>query len=106
MRQLKCHRCGSPELVLYETYHEHGQYDGGLFVNDEGQIQARGGATMRQGEVQPNLTRIECESCGHDWHPRRPFTGGEVDGAQFPAESKITSLDPEAERLAPEDRKD
>lgn len=104
MRRLKCHRCGSAELVLYEVYQEHGQYDGGLFVNDGGRIQARGSAVLSQGDVQPRLTRIECESCGHNWHPRRAFAGGEADGAEFPAESKATCA--EAERMARTERAD
>jgi hypothetical protein len=74
-RQLKCHRCGSAELVLRETRYEHAKYDGGLFVNDHGRIEARGDGWFTPGDIQPALTRIECESCGHGWHPRRQFDG-------------------------------
>lgn len=75
MPQLKCHRCGSAGLVLYETRHEHAEYEGSLFVTDEGRIEARGEVRFTAGEIQPALTRIGCESCGHEWRPRRQFSG-------------------------------
>jgi hypothetical protein len=75
VRQLTCHRCGSAGLVLHETRYEHAEFDGGLVINEEGRIEARGAAYYQPGEIQPGLTRIECASCGHDWHPRRQFAG-------------------------------
>jgi hypothetical protein len=75
MRQLRCHRCGSADLVLHEARLEHGEWDGGLFVNEEGGIEARGDGYFEPGEIQPGLTRIECSACGHEWHPRRNFDG-------------------------------
>ena len=77
MRRLTCHRCGSAELVLHETRHDHAEFDGGLFVNDQGSIEARGDGYFTPGEVQPRLTRIECSACGHEWHPRRTFIGSQ-----------------------------
>lgn len=74
-RQLKCHRCHSADLVLRETHLEHAEFDGGLFVNGEGRIEARGNGIFTAGEIQPGLTRVECLSCGHEWRPRREFTG-------------------------------
>ena len=83
-RQLECHRCSSADLVLYETHLEHAEFDGGLFVSEEGRIEARGDAHFTAGEIQPALTRIKCMSCGHEWHPRRAFAGTtlEVEAAQ------------------------
>jgi len=73
--QLKCHRCGAADLVLYETRFEHAEWDGGLFINDEGRIEAHGEGFFTPGEIQSRLTRIECAACGHNWHPRRFFAG-------------------------------
>lgn len=75
MRKLRCHHCGSADLVLLETRYEHAEYDGGLLVNDEGDLEARGEAFYTAGDVQDRLTRIKCDSCGRSWHPRRPFAG-------------------------------
>jgi hypothetical protein len=75
MKQLTCHRCGSPDLVLHETYLEHSEFDGGLFINDQGRIEARGEAVHTPGDIQPRLTRIECLACRHEWRPRREFSG-------------------------------
>jgi hypothetical protein len=61
--------------VLYETHYEHAEFDGGLFINEEGSIEARGDGYFTAGEIQAALTRIECLSCGHEWHPRRTFAG-------------------------------
>lgn len=77
VRQLKCHRCGSADLVLHETRFEHAEYDGGLFVNENGHIEARGIAYFEAGEIQPSLTLIDCATCGHEWHPRRSIDGVE-----------------------------
>jgi hypothetical protein len=74
-KPLKCHGCGSADLVLYETRHEHAEYAGGLFVNEQNHIEAAGRATYAPGELQPSLTRVKCESCGHEWHPHRQFDG-------------------------------
>lgn len=74
-QQLKCHRCRSSDLVLHETRHEHAEFDSGLFINEQGRIEARGNGHFTPGEIQPGLTRIECTSCGHEWHPRGEFTG-------------------------------
>ena len=75
MRRLKCHRCGSSDLVLREVRFEHAEYDGGLFVNERDRIEARGEGIYSPGEIQPHLTLIECRGCGHEWHPRRWFDG-------------------------------
>jgi hypothetical protein len=61
--------------VLHETRLEHAEWDGGLFINEQGSIEARGDAWFTPGEVQPKLTRIECQDCGHSWHPKRWFAG-------------------------------
>lgn len=74
-RQLRCHRCGSAELLLRETRYDHAEWDGGLYVTDQGTIAARGEGIFSQGEIQPKLTEIECEGCGHTWRPRRRFRG-------------------------------
>ena len=79
-RQLRCHRCRSAELVLHEAYLEHSAWDGGLFINGQGRIEARGAGYLSPGEIQPQLTEIECRSCGHRWHPRRTFAGPEGSG--------------------------
>jgi hypothetical protein len=62
-------------LVLHETRYEHAEFSGGLFVNEDGRIEARGHACFTPGEIQHGLTRIECLSCGYGWRPRRAFTG-------------------------------
>jgi hypothetical protein len=72
---LRCHRCGSAELVLQETRHDHAEWDGGLFVNEEGNIEAHGEGWFTQGDIQRAMARIRCESCGHEWRPRRRFIG-------------------------------
>lgn len=74
-KRLRCYGCGSTDLVLHETRYEHAEYDGGLFVNEQGRIQALDSGISTPGEIQPELTRIECTACGYDWHPRRPFAG-------------------------------
>jgi hypothetical protein len=61
--------------MLYETRYEHAEYDGGLFVNDDSQLEARGEAVYSAGEIQPALTAIKCESCGHEWHTNWRFIG-------------------------------
>lgn len=75
MRQLRCHRCGSPKLVLFETRHDVAQWGGGLYLTRDGEIEAAGIAYFHPGEIQPRLTEIRCEACGHAWHPRRWFRG-------------------------------
>jgi hypothetical protein len=74
-KQLRCHGCGSADLVLRETHYEHAEFDGGLFVTEQGRLEAAGTATFTPGDIQTRLTRIECESCGREWHPRREFDG-------------------------------
>jgi hypothetical protein len=56
-------------------HYEHAEYDGGLFINENGRIQARGNGYFTPGAIQSRLTRITCETCGHEWHPRRGFDG-------------------------------
>jgi hypothetical protein len=75
MEKLRCHRCKSPDLVLHETRHEHAEIVGGLVINEEGRIEGHGDAWFTPGEIQPQLTRIECNGCGHEWRPRRLFAG-------------------------------
>jgi hypothetical protein len=75
-RRLTCPHCGSADLVLRETRHEHAEYgDEGLFVNGQGHLEAAGRGYFSPGEVQPRLTRIGCGNCGREWRPRRPFDG-------------------------------
>lgn len=74
-KPLCCHRCGSAELVLSETRYEHATYDEGLYLDETGAIRARGEGISAAGEIQPNLTEIECSACGHSWRPRRRFAG-------------------------------
>jgi ribosomal protein L37E len=74
-KPLRCHRCGSADLALLEIYHECGVYDEGLYLDADGAIRAHGSAVLSQGEIQPQLTEIECRACGHAWHPRRRFAG-------------------------------
>lgn len=74
-KTLRCHRCRSENLILRETRHEHAEWDGGLIVDADGQIRAWGDGIFTPGDIQSQLTRIECEDCGHDWHPRRWFAG-------------------------------
>lgn len=74
-RPLRCHRCGSPDLILREARLEHAEYDEGLYVDQDGRIRAHGEGTSAAGEIQPQLTEIECPGCGHCWHPRRGFGG-------------------------------
>jgi hypothetical protein len=74
-KPLQCHRCRSASLLLRETRYEHAEYDGGLFVDDD-MIRACGDGIFTPGEIQPKLTVIECQDCGHAWHPRRGFDGG------------------------------
>lgn len=73
--QFRCHRCRSADLTLHETRFEHAEYGGGLFVNAQGRLEATGEAYFTPGEIQPGLTRIRCESCEHEWRPRRTFDG-------------------------------
>jgi hypothetical protein len=74
-KHLTCRNCGSAGLILYETRFEHAEYAGGLFVNEQGHLEAAGEGYFTPGDVQPRLTRIECESCGRTWRPRRQFDG-------------------------------
>jgi hypothetical protein len=74
-KQLKCHGCGSTDLVLHETRFEHAEYDGGLFVNEQGHLEAAGTGIFTAGEIQPRLTWIKCETCRREWRPRRQFDG-------------------------------
>lgn len=74
-RPLRCHRCGSADLALNEIIHECARYDEGLYLDADGAIRARGDAVLSPGEIQPELTEIECLSCGHSWRPRRRFAG-------------------------------
>ena len=75
MKALRCHRCGSADLALTEVIHEHARYEG-LYLDGDGSIRAGGEGIFTAGDVQPALTQIECQGCGHAWHPRRPFAGG------------------------------
>lgn len=77
MSSLCCHRCGSAALVLIEVFQSHARYDEGLYL-DQGAIHAHGEAVISPGDIQPRLTEIECEGCGHTWHPRRRFAGVEL----------------------------
>jgi hypothetical protein len=72
---LRCHRCRSMNLILRETRYDHAEFNGGLFIRDDGKLAALGDGYFSPGDVQPKLTEIECESCGHSWHPRRDFAG-------------------------------
>ena len=72
---LTCHRCGSVQLVLTEVCHEIGTWADGLVLTADGKIAARGDQWREAGEIQPALTRISCDGCGHEWHPRRRFSG-------------------------------
>lgn len=74
-RQLRCHRCGSPDLILREAHYEWGEWSDGLYVREDGTIGASGEAIFNPGDPDPKRTEIECGSCGHSWHPRREFTG-------------------------------
>ena len=69
MRRLRCRKCRSVDLVLHETRLEHAEYDGGLYVNEQGCIEARGIGYFEPGEIQPRLTRINCAACGHELAP-------------------------------------
>ena len=80
-KRLSCHRCGSADLVLRETRHEHAEFDSGLFISEQGHIQACGSGHFTPGEIQSSLTRIECTACGHEWRPRRVFDGA-LEGGQ------------------------
>ena len=60
---------------MRETRYDHAEWDGGLYVNGEGRIVARGEGTFTPGDIQHKLSEIECEGCGHSWHPRRIFNG-------------------------------
>jgi hypothetical protein len=77
--RLTCHRCGSPDLILRETRHNHAEWDGGLYVADDGTIEASGEGIFSEGDIQSSLTEIECEGCDHIWRPRRRFTGARHD---------------------------
>jgi hypothetical protein len=74
-RMLRCHRCRSMRLILREPHYEWAEYDGGLFIREDGQIAALGDGCFDAGDPERKLTEIECESCGHTWHPRRVFAG-------------------------------
>lgn len=73
-RQLACHRCHSPDLVLVEAFLTCATWSDGLTLTDDGRIRLRGEAYFRRGEIQPALTEINCKACGHSWHPRRMTT--------------------------------
>lgn len=73
---LVCHRCRSTNLILREVRHEIAEWSDGLFIRDDGQIVAAGTGYSYAGDVQPQLTEIECGGCGHIWHPKRQFAGG------------------------------
>ncbi len=75
---LRCHRCGSADLALNEVIHEHARYEEGLYLDEAGAIRARGEAIFSPGDPQQHLTTIECNDCGHSWHPRRNFAGAEI----------------------------
>jgi hypothetical protein len=79
MRELRCHQpnCGSTDLILREAFLSYGEYDEGLLINDAGHIEARGESILSNGSIQPQMTEIECRSCGHAWHPRRTFDGAQ-----------------------------
>ncbi len=72
---LRCHRCGSADLVLNEVIHEHVRYEEGLYLDGAGVIRALGVNIRTPGDPQPKLTEIECLNCAHSWHPRRRFAG-------------------------------
>lgn len=74
-KMLRCHRCRSMRLTLREAHLEWAEYDGGLFIRDNGQIGALGDGYFNSGDIQPTRTEIECQGCGHRWHPRRAFAG-------------------------------
>jgi hypothetical protein len=62
--------------VLHEARYEHAEFDGGLFVNEYGQLAAHGDGYFFTGDGIEKMTKIECRSCGHWWRPRRSFAGG------------------------------
>lgn len=74
-RQLRCHRCRSAELILREARLEVAEYHGGLHIRADGRIEAVGEGFSNPGEILTGRTEIECEDCGHAWHPRRDFAG-------------------------------
>lgn len=74
-KPVRCRRCGSADLILHEACLEWAEYDGGLFLTPAGEITAGGEVYRNAGEIQEQLTRIECRSCRHEWHPRRRFIG-------------------------------
>ena len=47
----------------------------GLFLGEQGEIRARGGGVVSPGGPVAGSVEIECEGCGHCWHPRRRFAG-------------------------------
>jgi len=77
-RRLRCHRCGSSDLILREAWLEHAEYDGGLYIDQDGRIEADGEGFFSGGEIQSHLTEIECDGCGHVWRPRRAFSGSKL----------------------------
>jgi len=80
-RKLRCHRCRSDDLVLREVLQEISEWPDGLFLDDRGQIVAAGEAIRNYGQTVPRLSEVECQGCGHVWHPRRYFAGAAKDTA-------------------------
>jgi uncharacterized OB-fold protein len=48
-----------------------------MSIRDDGKIVVSREGFFSEGTVIPKLTEIECEDCGHVWHPRRQFAGCE-----------------------------
>jgi hypothetical protein len=57
-----------------ETCYEHGSFTS-IVITADGKLAALDEGLFSAGEIQPQLTRVHCHDCGHNWHPRRHFTG-------------------------------
>jgi len=67
---LRC-RCGSAEVTLTEVTMEHHWWDEGLWVV-AGEIRPVGTAHHGPGDILVEKTRLDCDTCGRNWRPRRP----------------------------------
>jgi hypothetical protein len=75
---LHCRQCRSSDLALLEVMHELARWDEGLYLDEHGSIRPLGDAVRSPGEIQPQLTEIECLNCGHTWRPQRRFAGPDL----------------------------
>ena len=73
-KRLRCHRCGSVDLMLSETTYEHHRWWDGVVVED-GRLWPLGEAIHDTGEIVTELTVLICQACKHRWRPRRSVGG-------------------------------